>query len=152
MRISALLLVSTLLLASPGSQGAAWASVTPAPPVAGAQDTEIASLREKYLIPAEGLCAAGKYRDACISCQKLLDILFKKSVTSNFDVWMSAYGNLYKQADSRLRKARAGFEEARKPVLRNACARKQQDLPVGGVSPSLCKGPRTSQGAGEPVA
>ncbi len=83
-------------------------------------EQEIITLREQYLNAGDAFMNRKDYRNACITYQKLLDILFKKSVDSNLDVWMGAYGPLYKQTDIKQKSARKLFEESRKGILRNS--------------------------------
>jgi Tol biopolymer transport system component len=101
-------------------------------------EQEIIALREQYLNAGDALVNRKDYRSACITYQKLLDILFRKSVDSNLDVWMGAYGPLYKQADLRQKTARKLFEESRKSVLASACeSRKKARLSSPAAIPAV---------------
>ncbi len=111
-----------------------WSNATPSPcPTPGqiitgpVHDAQIAEYREKYLKTADSYLQARNHKSACITYQKLLDILFKKSVESNFDVWMSAYGSLYKQADMKLKKTLSLYQEERRKTLAAFCARKEKE-------------------------
>lgn len=90
-------------------------------------EQEITSFKELYVKTGDSFVSDGQYKESCLIYQKLLDILFKKSVDSNFDVWMSAYGNLYKQVDLKLKRARKLFESKRKGTLEEIFARKLKE-------------------------
>jgi hypothetical protein len=88
------------------------------------QEREIAGFRETYVRAGDSLVKEKDYRKACFTYQKLLDILFKKSVDANFDVWMGAYGSLYKETDLRLKRAKVFFLENRRGIVAAAYKRK----------------------------
>jgi hypothetical protein len=99
-------------------------SYTPLPTMKLQQEREIAGYRETFVKAGDLLVRDKNYRKACTTYQKLLDILFKKSVDSNFDIWMGAYGTLYKETDLKLKRAKVLFLENRRTSLAAAYQRK----------------------------
>jgi len=83
-------------------------------------EQEIIALKEQYLNAGDVLMNRKDYRNACITYQKLLDILFKKYIDSNQsnqDIWLSGYYPLYKQTEIKQKSARKLFEKSRKDIL-----------------------------------
>lgn len=87
-------------------------------------EKELILYREQYVNTGDALLSAKKYREACLTYQKLLDILFRKSSEGNFDAWMGSYGMMYKQADQKLRRAKTLFLESRRRLLEKIYAAK----------------------------
>ncbi|MHC9544949.1 MAG: TolB family protein [Vulcanimicrobiota bacterium] len=92
-------------------------------------EQEIITLKEQYLNAGDAFINKKDYRNACITYQKLLDILFKKYIDSNQssqDIWLGGYYPLYKQTDIKQKSARILFEKSRKAVLSSAYQSKLQ--------------------------
>lgn len=91
-------------------------------------EQEIMLFKEKYVKVGDTLLSGKKYQDACITYQKILDILFRKSIDSNFDAWMGSYGKFYKQIDLKQKRARTLYEESRKRLLEKIYEKKKYEL------------------------